>query len=132
MKKFDRWAPTVIRLTLGVIFIKHGWLKFQSLLKWVATGQSWSLVETVSFMPFLSPLFWAVVVTLAELVGGLAVFVGYWTRLGASLIATVMAFAIVAVHLPQGDAVEFQAALLSMAVSLILTGPGRYSIKLIK
>jgi putative oxidoreductase len=134
VKRLDKWAPTVIRLVLGLIFINHGWMKVQGMVSWL-NGGSWELVGkvgSIGFLVILPPVVWAILATVAEFVGGILVTVGYRIKPAALALALVMVVAIFGDHLPAGESVEFQTALLAMAVSLVLSGPGRYSVKLKK
>lgn len=127
-----KWGPTLIRLVLGLVFLWHGWGKVQGFIGWIQ-GYEWGfvgLVASINFLVILSPVIWALMATLAEFVGGILILLGYKTRVAALAITAVMVVAIAGVHLPAGDNIEKQLALLTMAVSLILTGPGRYSIKI--
>jgi putative oxidoreductase len=69
---------------------------------------------------------------LAELLGGALVLLGLFTRLGATAIAAVMLVAIFGVHrnaffVNQGG-MEFDLALLSIAITLIYLGGGKLSV----
>jgi putative oxidoreductase len=133
-----RWGPTFLRIVLGLIFIAHGWDKVTGLWGWIAQGQEWGFVNYVVFMPLFPPVFWAVCATLAEFLGGILVFIGYRARMASFFLATVMIVALLGIHVPKGlgpeagliSEIEFPLALLAMAVSLMLSGPGRYSVKL--
>ncbi len=131
VKHLEKWAPTLLRLVLGVIFINHGWGKVRGFFKWLNQSE-WGLVGNVSgieFLIILPPVAWAILATVAEFVGGIFVLVGFRTRLAALSISLVMVVAIFGVHLPAGDNIEFQLALLAMALSLIFSGSGRFSIQ---
>lgn len=144
MKLSNKWAATIIRFTLGLIFIFHGWEKLIDLWNHLILGREWQLINLVGFMPFLPNFIWAVIVTVTEFLGGLAVFLGYRTKLGALGLSAVMMGAIVGVHFPGfwselmasgGEPlskIEFPLVLLTMAMSLLFTGPGRYNIRIKK
>jgi putative oxidoreductase len=79
------------------------------------------------------PIFVAFLVGLAQFAGGIALITGVLARLGAACIAIVMAGAILLVHLPHGfdgtkEGMEFALAYFLLAISLIVTGAGRYTL----
>lgn len=130
MKKFESFGPFVNRLMLGGgIFTLHGWGKMADFWNYLVYGQSWGFIELVSFMPILPPVLWAIAATLGEFFAGLAVLIGYRTRWGAAVIGIIMIVAILGVQLPGGDSIELPLVYLALAISLILTGPGRLSIR---
>jgi putative oxidoreductase len=79
------------------------------------------------------PGFFAVVLTLVELLGGIALILGVATRVAAVLLAIDMTVAILKVHLPhgffaQGGGYEFALTLLAATVCLALAGAGSVSV----
>jgi putative oxidoreductase len=79
------------------------------------------------------PVVVAYLVGLAQLAGGLAVLTGMLFRLGAACIIAVMLGAIFLVHLPHGFDVskggaEYALTQLLLAIALLFTGPGAYSL----
>jgi putative oxidoreductase len=72
-------------------------------------------------------------VGIAQFAGGLAVLTGILTQVGALCIIVVMLGAIFLVHLPNGfdigkGGIEYALTQLLIAVALLLTGPGAYSL----
>jgi len=130
------WAPLIIRLVLGVIFIAHG---SQKLLGWFGgpglSGTIEFLQQNLGIPPFLT-----VLNVIAEFFGGIALIIGLLTRIASLGIAIVMLVAIFKVHLPNGffmnwfnepnvgHGIEMNLALLAMAVSLMLSGAGNLSL----
>lgn len=123
------WATLLIRLALGIVFIAHGSMKIFGAFG--GHGMS-GLIVGVGAMGFKPPILWAWLAALAEFGGGLGVLFGLLTRLAAFGIAFDMGVAILFVHakngffLPKGF--EFAFVLLMMAVSLMLSGAGKYSL----
>lgn len=125
-----------LRVALGSIFFLHGWEKlFGGGLSFVS-----QMLEIVGW-DFPSWLLLAV--ALVELVGGLALILGYGTRLAALVLAVEMVVVVVLFHARQGffiDTVpsaplaygfEFHVALVGGLVCIALAGPGapRLSLK---
>ena len=126
----ESWAPLPLRLGLGVIFIAHGAQKIFGV--WGGRGfDAWLSGE----VPLgLQPAkLWLAAAAFSELLGGVMVLLGLFTRLGALLICGVMAVATYGVHWKYGffmknNGVEYTVALLCMALSVMITGGGRASI----
>jgi putative oxidoreductase len=73
-------------------------------------------------------------VGLAQLAGGLAILFGALQRIGSLCITIVMVGAICLVHYPHGFDInkggyEFALAVLLVALGLLITGPGAYSLR---
>jgi putative oxidoreductase len=135
MTTAQRYAATIVRITLGVIFFAHG---AQKVLGWFG-GTGWSgTLEAFGKQGMPAPM--TILVMIAEFVGGLGVLVGCLTRVAAFGPAIVMAGAIFLVHLQngfflnwflvpgRGHGIECNLAYLAMAVSVMLVGPGALSI----
>lgn len=129
------WFALPVRLALGIIFMGHGAQK--AFGWWGGRGFSAFMAGSPPF-GFMRPAsLWMGAALLAELVGGLLVFLGLLTRLGAFSIAFVMLVAMVGVHWPGGffmkrgdalDGIEYTVALLGMALALVISGGGQASI----
>ncbi len=118
------WGLLVLRLTVGTVFVMHGGRK----LLVVGLPGVAGLLESIGFRP---GDFWAAVLTLLELAGGIALIIGVWTRLVALVLAVIMAIAISTVLVPRGfflPGYEFELTLLAVCVALLMTGPGRYAL----
>jgi putative oxidoreductase len=73
-------------------------------------------------------------VGLGQFAGGLAILLGVLQRIGSVCVIIVMIGAIYLVHLPHGfdigkGGLEFALTVLLVALALVLTGPGDYSLK---
>ena len=108
-----------IRSVVGVIFILHGMGKFNP-----------------GFVNFISslglPPEMQIPIALAEVVPGILMIFGIFTRFSASLLSIVMIGAIFLVKGAQNitgeKAVEFDLILLAVSLLIIVAGPGRISI----
>jgi putative oxidoreductase len=115
---------TVLRIVVGVIFVMHGWQKL-----------SWGFEQVAGMLGSLHvpvPTVAAVVLTLVELLGGIALILGVLVRYVAGLLAIDMLFALILVHARNGffvpKGVEFPLLLLAANINLILSGAGSLSI----
>ena len=82
------WAMLPLRLALGVIFIAHGAQKVFG--TWEGPGLR-AFMNFPAPYPFMRPAWlWMGAAAFAELVGGILVLLGLFTRLGAFLIFCVM------------------------------------------
>lgn len=115
----------LLRVALGTVFVMHGGQKLFVFGFEGVTGFMSSLG-----IPF--PAASAVLVTAVELVGGLMLLAGAYTRAAAFLIAGNMAVAILTAHLANGyflpSGFEFALTLMLVSVSVMLAGPGAYSV----
>jgi len=122
----DDAGKLVLRLTLGVLLLFHGYAKL--------TG-NFGFVEGVVGKAGL-PHFVAYLVFFGEVVGPVLVILGLWTRIGGLLITISMLFAMYLVHrhelltLGQGGGwgQELAAFYLLVGVAVALLGAGRYSV----
>lgn len=116
------WGVALVRLAVGIVFFMHGWQKlFENTIPGVA--------GFFGNIGVPAPTFFAAVVTILELVGGLALIVGFLTRPVALLLAIDNLVALFAVHLANGyyvatGGVELVLLLLMLNIGLVLTGPG--------
>ncbi len=119
------WGVLPLRLVVGLVFVVHG---AQKLFVFGLAGTSGFLGSLGVPLP---PVV-AVGLIAAEIVGGLALIVGAWTRLAAALLAADMLVALLAVHARGGffvpDGVEFVLTLLGGCLALIGLGAGPWSV----
>ena len=125
LTQLQGWGITVLRVVVGIVFLAHGG---QKLFVWGFGGVAGFLGPVGIPAPMLA----AVVVTLVELLGGLALLLGLFTRWAAIPLAINMAVAILTVHLRAGfflpNGYEFALTLLAANVALILLGSGEASL----
>ena len=121
----ESWGIAILRMVVGVVFLMHG---YQKLFVWGFGGVAAFLTP----LGIPAPSVMAVVLTLVELLGGVALVAGVLTRWAAMLLALDMLVAILAVHLKNGffepKGYEFVLTLLAACVALGLAGPGAASV----
>jgi len=124
--RWQDWGITILRIVVGVVFAAHGGQKL-FVLGLDAVEASFGKLGIP--LPALA----TVVVTLVELVGGLALVLGVMVRWAALFLAVNMLVALLVVHLRQGfflpDGMEFVLTLLAACLALLLLGPGQASLE---
>lgn len=124
--KFGAVAPLVLRVAVGLVFVMHGWQK----LTIMGVGGVEGMLNALGF-PI--PGIFAPILIAAELVGGAFLIFGLYTHWAAKILTVVAAVALVAVHLKNGfflatGGYEFILLILATVVSILITGPGKYSL----
>jgi uncharacterized membrane protein YphA (DoxX/SURF4 family) len=116
----------ILRIVLGITFLIHGVAKFQMGLANVA---AW--FQSIGLIGFLGYL-----VATIELVAGIALIIGFATRIACALISLILIGAIFKVKLAAGflgngqmAGYELDLALLSMAIVLLLNGSRLYALE---
>ena len=119
------WGVLPLRLVLGLVFVAHGAQKLFG----------FGLAGTAGFLGSLGvplPTVAAAGLITVELLGGVALILGAWTRIVAALLAADMLVAILTVHLRAGffvpDGVEFVLTLLGGCLALVGLGAGPCSV----
>ncbi|MFQ5747701.1 MAG: DoxX family protein [Gemmatimonadota bacterium] len=124
----------ILRLAIGLIFLAHGWTKiFGSQVSFVHEMlhmAGWSIPE---------PILWLVAVL--ELLGGIALLLGVFTRPLALALALEMIVAVILFHAKQGFFIsslpnaplaygfEYHVALVGGLLCLVLCGPGGWALE---
>lgn len=123
----DKWrdvAPFLIRVVVGLVFAMHGYQKLQ--------GGIDGFAGFLGGLGFPAAGLLAVLVVVAELGGGILLILGAFTHWTAKVLVVVSVVALVAVHLPNGfflpGGYEYILVLLAASASLVLSGPGRWSV----
>jgi len=129
----QRIGLLILRLALGLIFVLHGWMN-------VVGGQESFLREMLAMVGWSPPdlVIWSI--TGLELLGGVALMLGVFTREAAFLLAVEMVVAVVLFHIRQGFFIvavpnaplaygfEYHLALVGGLVCLVFAGPGGFAL----
>lgn len=124
--RFARWGMLPLRLAVGLVFLLHGG---QKLLVFGLAGTA-DIMGKLG-LPF--PAVCATIVIAVELLGGMAILLGVFSRLAGALLAFEMLVAILVARLHGGFfapyGYEFELTLLSACLTFALAGPGQASIE---
>ena len=136
MKNLRQTIPnkllSIIRIMLGIIFIMTGTMK----LTLADFSEAWSIQLLEAEIPFYTLNFWFVPVL--EILLGIILLLGYYSRIGALMVLPVMLVATY-VHLTVSNPAAFPAqpqepyipiAIVIMAVIIIWKGGGNWSMDL--
>jgi putative oxidoreductase len=119
------WGLLPLRVAVGTVFLIHGG---QKLFVYGLAGTGGAMAHMGIPLPQIA----AVVATAVELLGGLAILLGIFTRLAGALLAIEMAVAILAVRAKGGffapSGFEFEFTLFGAALTLAALGSGGASI----
>ncbi len=126
----NQWAITVgltiIRIGIGLIFVKHGFKKvLGGYEEWLWTGQ-----QMQYFGIYFFPLFWGICAVLVEFVGGIMLTLGLGTRVAAVFMAFTMFVAMI-MHISKGDSwgyISFPLSQMVVFIGLFFAGSGPYSV----
>lgn len=118
-------VPLLLRLALAAIFIFHGLAMVSGPDN--AWGAAWNRGTGAPPAPAQLAAAWG------ELIGGIALAVGFLTRLAAAGIIVIMIGAIATVHWPNGFDIskggfEYNFAIIIMCLCLVLGGPGPFAV----
>ena len=124
--QWTAWGPTVLRVIVGIIFVMYGWDKF------FGFGPGF-WVELFASQGIPWPNLTATLVGIVELVGGMALVLGLFTRVAAALLTIDMAVAILVVGIEGGffvwdSGISFPLALFAATLALVLMGGGEASL----
>jgi putative oxidoreductase len=122
----DDTGKLLLRIALGVLILLHGISKLRNGIGWLDGA-----LENAGL-----PVFLKYGVYVGEILAPLALIAGWYSRIGAWLIAVNMLFALGLVHGAElvllneqgGLKLELQYLFFVTAIALALIGPGRYAV----
>ena len=123
-------ASLILRVGLGIMFVSHGLQKAFGMFGGTGIG---GFSEMLSGMGFKPALFWAYLAAYAELVGGLFLILGIFTRGASFLLLVLIIVAAIKVHLSKGfflsgGGFEYTFIIACICLALIIMGGGKYSL----
>src|SRR5215207_11490809 len=121
------WGIALLRIVVGIVFVMHG----QQKLFEMGVG---GVAGFFASLGVPAPQLAAIVVSLLETVGGVALIFGVLTRLFGLLLTGDVLVAMLLVHRPNGffvgnGGVELVLLLAAAALALALTGPGAMALE---
>jgi len=124
------FALLVLRTSIGIVFILHGLQAAFGLLGGPGISGFSGMLTGLGFKP---AIFWAYIGAYTELLGGLFLLLGIFSRISASLIIIFMVVAAWKVHWAKGFFIqsggfEYTFVIICACIALMLLGPGRFSI----
>lgn len=131
----DGWSGLILRITLGLVMLPHGAQKLLGLFGGYGFEGTIGFFTQKMGMPWLI----AFLVIMGESFGSLGLLSGFLTRFCAASLTLIMLGAITMVHLPhgffmnwsgqqQGEGFEYHLLVIGMAIALLVTGAGRWSV----
>ncbi|MFQ5848549.1 MAG: DoxX family protein [Candidatus Methylomirabilales bacterium] len=128
MRRGSEYGITVLRVTLGIIFLMHGYLA-----GFVFTPAGVTAFNAKMGIPLPAVMAWFVI--LGHFLGGVSLVLGYLTRLGALVHVVIMGGAVLFVHVGQGfflhgleggnyGGYEYALVLLMASIAVLITGGG--------
>ena len=119
-------AATLVRVVVGVMFIMHDWGKFNA-------GPARVAATFANNYHLPAPELMAYTAMGLELVGGICLIIGLFTRFFAAALAVEMGIALLVVHLPKGYAAgtggyEYVLLIGVALLAIAMRGGGPYSV----
>ena len=135
LKTNNSFAPTLARLTLGIVMFPHG---AQKVLGWFG-GYGFSGTMNFFTQQMHIPAVFAVLAIAAEFLGSLGLITGFLSRIAALGIAVNMLVAVKMVHAAngffmnwmgdqKGEGFEYHLLALGLALIVLIYGAGNFSI----
>lgn len=122
LKRLHNVGLLWLRILMGAGIAYHGYGK-------IFGGGLGGFAQGISSMGFPAPELFAWMAALSEFIGGICIVLGFGTRIAAFFVFSTMSVAAFVHHAGDPLAVkELALAYWTMAVTLMLTGPGKLSV----
>lgn len=126
LTKYRDMGLLILRVGIGIMFLYHGIPKLSGgPEKWEKLGMAMNYVG-IKFIP----VFWGFMAAFSESFGGICIILGLFFRPACMLLTITMAVAAI-MHIRKGDGLNVASHAIEGGIvflSLILIGPGKYSI----
>ena len=124
------WVSLILRICLGTVFIAHGLQAVFGMFSGPGISGFSNMLAGLGFKP---ALFWAYVGACVELMGGLFLFFGIFTRISAVFLLIFMVVAVLKVHLAKGFFIqaggfEYNFVIVCVCIALIILGSGKFGV----
>ncbi|HEV8584157.1 MAG TPA: DoxX family protein [Methylomirabilota bacterium] len=130
MHTWHAWGTTILRITLAIVYVMHGWL-----FAFMPAPSAFDDTVVRAGYPVGAARVFAWYVIAAHLLGGALLLIGFLTRPAALAQLPIVASSLFLVHWSegffmktQGGGAEYAFVVLAATVALILLGPGAASI----
>ena len=128
------WGILILRLGIGIMFTAHGLQKAFGLFGGPGIKGFSQMLSGLGFAP---AIYWAYLAAYTELLGGVFLIIGLYTRSSAAMLLVLIVIAAIKVHLAKGfflsnGGFEYPFVIAAACLSLILLGPGQFSIFTLK
>ena len=115
--KCTPWGLSLLRVVLGAILLNHGWIKL--------FGDNAGLLAFFESTVLPAPGAMLMLAGIIELVGGIALILGVYTRVVAFIVALEFVVIVFIIKLSQGfTALEFELLLLASLIAITCIGGG--------
>lgn len=124
--KYSSTALLIMRVGLGIMMVLHGYPKLAGGSdKWVKIGSSMAHLGVKMY-----PVFWGLMASLTECVGGVFLILGFFFRPSCLLLLFTMVVAVMT-HIAGGDGIMGASHAIELGIvflGLFILGPGKTSI----
>ena len=124
------WGILILRLGIGIMFAAHG---LQKAFGFFGGPGIKGFSQMLSGLGFVPAALWAYLGAYTEVLGGVFLILGLFTRASAAMLLVLIVTAGIKVHLGKGfflsnGGFEYTFVIAAACLALLLLGPGKFSI----